>query len=112
MYWSSTSSRCQWCGRYCSCPTTTATYTMTSPWRETTWETYTVNEPMFDASLPKAEHESIIQMRRIRLFGGRRAHPRPRAQRGYGRIIAAPLPRQKLRRWKSLKEKRQAWGIA
>ena len=91
-------------------PTTTAAY-QNFYCRCNEWTTVST-WPAPKIELPKCEHDSIIQMRRIRLFGGRRTHPRPRAQCWYGRSIAAPLPRQKIKRWRSLKEKRQAWGFA
>ena len=73
--------------------------------------TATSNYRAFKADLPKAEHNSVIQMRRIRLLAIRMPYPRHRAQRQCGRSPVARLPRQKIRRWKSLKEKREGWGL-
>lgn len=57
-----------------------------------------------------------LRKERIRQLTGRRdAFPEPALRLGMifgGRSICAALARGKLKRWKSLKEKRLAWGIS
>ena len=103
--------------RYCSTATvwdatsttaTTATFqTCGCRWFTVTATNY-YREP---EPLPKCEHESIIQMRRINLMADRRVCPKRKPQRVQGRVCLPILPRQRLRGWPSLKEKRQAWGL-
>lgn len=69
-------------------------------------------EPLFEPLDNRSVHESIVQMARIRMFTD---GPYSTAVRKLEHTDAARpfrhLPRGKLDRWRSLKEKRRAWGF-
>lgn len=93
--------------------TTTTTISTTSTyWCACTTWTVTANYPAGNVELSKAESDSLIQMGRIRSWARPPRLPRRRPQRCVGRVVIAALPRVKIARWRSLKEKRQSWGIS
>ena len=77
---------------------TATTITVNCYYSASNYQVYSVEEP------PKVQPE-YLALRRVVLSG------EPRGQMPVGRCALAALPRGKLVRWKSLKEKRAAWGI-
>lgn len=65
--------------------------------------------------LNRAETGAAAWLRRMELLGMPPYTPQAfagRAQRAHRRHELAPLARGRVRSWRSLKEKRQAWGIS
>lgn len=103
-------------GPYCTCGTSwtiTETTTATTATQRCCCTRFTVVAtnylPVFDPELPKCEHKSIKQMRRINEMADRRVCPKRRPQRVHGRVCLPILPRQRIQGWPSLKEKRETW---